>query len=247
MSDFVVTMSEIMRTQIQSLDTIAHNSSNINTPGYKSQRTVLSGTNFNQLITGDGAVERGIAEGTRGQLNTETKVNLVSGNLDVTQNPLDIAVMGDGWFAIERDGKLALTRNGRFQINGDGQLTTQGGFVVQGVNGPIEVVNNDFDVQKNGEILKEGEYLNAFKIYQVSESANLLSLGGGLYAFSDKPETLEQIENANVIQGAIETSNVDSAADMVRLMETTRHVESLQRAIISYDGMMDTAISELGK
>ncbi len=231
-SDFIMSISAIMRAEIETLDSIAQNSANTNTPGFKSQRSVLSSETFSALLQSGQNISSDVKS-----------FDASPGKLDVTENPLNLAIVGEGWFLVDSGNEEVLTRNGLFKLDDNGNLVIQQGFPVLGENGRIFLESDNFVVERNGDLLSDGVVIDRLAIYQIDGHA-IESIGNGLYRPTGPVQLMEQ---ANILQGALETSNVDTAADMVRLVETTRHIESLQRAIISYDQMIESAISDLGQ
>lgn len=231
MSDVIMALSEVMRAEINSLNVIANNTANINTVGYRSERAVLNGEKFIKQISGNS--EELLAR----------SVELKNGSLSITTRPTDLAIQGNGWFVINtKDGK-AITRNGHFTINNDNMLVTKEGHFVQSSKGDIEISSRDFRVLSDGSIMEGGGVSDALMIVAV-DTKNLDSLGNGLYRLG----TADVVDSkAVLVQGALENSNVDTANDMVRLMEATRHVETLQRAMSAYDQLLNTGINQLGK
>ncbi len=229
MTDFIVGLSQVMRAEVDSLNAIAQNSSNINTAGYKSIRSAAAGTKFSNALQASDSIT--------------TKVNAARGQVNITDRPLDLAIIGDGWFGIQHNNGIALTKNGNFKLNAQNVLTTLSGEPVLGANGPITLPTDSVSIDPSGELITNTGEKFKLAIYDIDDSA-LDSIGGGLYTTSNP--TLKE-KNIKILQGALEASNVDSASDMVRMMETTRHIESMQRAINTYNELLNTGINQIGK
>ena len=231
MGDFIINLSKIMRAEVDALNSIAQNSANVNTAGYKSIRSSTMDTSFATSLNG-------------GTIPTvSTKVNVEHGKVNITDRSLDFAIMGDGWFGVQHKGGVKLTRNGNFKLNSENILTTQGGDPVLSSTGVIVLSSDSIQVDSNGMLATaEGEQFQ-LAIYKTG-SAGVSPAGDSLYS----SKTLHLAESSfRVLQGALENSNVDSAADMVRLMEVTRHIESMQRAINTYNELLTAGINEIGK
>ena len=233
MSDFVMALSEVMRAEIATLDSIAQNSANVNTPGYKSQRNVLNAAGFNMLLNLD----------NQNSLTENSIVNSKSGSLNVTENPFHIAIVGDGWFGVSVGEDQFFTRNGQLKLNDQMQIVMENGGVLLGENGPIVTDGAAFGVNSRGEVIINGETVDRIASFELVNERMIRSEGNGLYRYEG---VADETNSSTFLQGALETSNVDSGSDMVRLMEVTRHIESLQRAILSYDSIIDAAINDLG-
>ncbi len=232
MSNLIINLSQTMRAEVDSLNAIAQNSANINTAGYKSVRSSVVDTQFvNALQRTDSAN------------NVTTRVNTSRGQINATDRALDFAIIGDGWFGVLHNEKLALTRNGSFKLNDDNVLTTLAGDPVLGVDGLITLSSNDVSLDPNGTLLTAAGEKIQLAIYNDGDKG-VSPIGDGLYSGS---HAILTADNAKIIQGAIEQSNVDSAADMVRMMETTRHIESMQRALNTYNELLNSGINQIGK
>lgn len=232
MSDFMTNFSAIMRAEIDMLDSVAQNAANTNTTGYRSERSALASTGFADSIRPE-----------NGSLSVKS-VSEENGSLKVTQRNFDFAIMGQGWFSIEHEDGMRMTRNGSFSVNKDGVLVNGQGLSVMGESGQITEVYSNTEVRADGAILNDGEVVDHLAIVIATQNAHISAMGDGLYLADG---VVEKATDYKIIQGALESSNVDTAADMVRLMTVTRHIESLQRAMSSYDDLMNTGINQIGK
>ncbi|WP_244244165.1 flagellar hook-basal body protein [Marilutibacter alkalisoli] len=201
------------------LATISHNVANLNTPGYRGVRAVPS---FDAQL--------------------QTVTTQADGALSQTARPLDLSLRGNGFFVVERDGTLLLVRSGAFRIDHEGQLVTASGDRVQGASGAIEMTSADVRVDANGDIWQGLQRVDQLQLVTAADPALLRPMDGGAYRYEGAlaPWT------GTVVQGALERANVDTAEETIRLMETTRHAESVQRAISIYDKAMDIGINRLG-
>jgi flagellar basal-body rod protein FlgG len=178
------------------------------------------------------------------------------GTLRTTGQGLDLAILGDGWFEVATDGGPAYTRKGNFRLDAGGRLVTQEGLPVMGTGGEIllprgaaviDAAGRVFDGQAAlGSGVREGAPVGQIKVVQFERASAMQPLGNGLYAPAG--EALPVREGAvQLQQGALENANVSQLQEMVRLMETVRHFESLQRVTVGYDEMLTTSIRKLGE
>jgi flagellar basal-body rod protein FlgF len=221
MPDTLQAIGRSLSTDVQTLATISHNVANLNTPGFRGIRAVP---------------EFGA------QVDLHTRIDQQDGALAQTERPFDLALRGPGFFVVERDGRALLTRSGAFRVDASGLLVTARGEHVLGSNGPIAVSGNALRVDARGELWDGSRSLGQLRIVTVADAAGLHPAGDGAYAYDGQ----ETEWTGAVMQGAIERANVDAAAETVRLMELTRHAESVQRAISIYDKAMDVGINHLG-
>ena len=222
MPDTLQAISRSLGTDMQTLTTVSQNVANLNTPGYRGVRAVPDFAATSGLRTGIDTGEAGLAQ---------------------TARPLDLALRGDGFFAIQRDGKVLLTRNGALRVSADGALVTSTGDVVLGTAGALSLPAGDIRVDGHGELWAGTQSLGQLQIVGVTEPARLQPMGDGAYAYDGAAREW----HGAVVQGALERSNVDAASETIRLMEATRHAESVQHVLSLYDKVMDTGINHIGE
>ncbi len=224
MSDVIHSVARALSADVQGINTVSHNVANLNTPGFQGVRALP---------------DFGAAAGL--QRPDGRAVELADGPLKQTQRPLDLALRGDGFFVIERDGQTLLTRSGRFMRDADGRLTTAQGDRVLADTGALTLPEGQVRVERDGQVLVDGKLLATLSIVDVAEPLRLQPVDGG-YRY----EGAMRSWNGSLQQGAIEQSNVDAAAETLRLVELTRHAESVQRVISIYDRTLETGINRLG-
>ena len=154
-----------------------------------------------------------------------------------------MALEGPGFFVIDTPQGEALSRRGDFRLDSEGRLVNHDGLPVLGRAGGI-VLEGTPQISADGTLRVAGETVAQLRVAQVAPDSQLVSLGNDLYR---APQLPEGDDAARVRQGFLETSNVDSVQEMVRLIETMRHFEAVQRFVTGYDSMVGKAISELGK
>jgi flagellar basal-body rod protein FlgG len=171
------------------------------------------------------------------------------GNMINTQNPLDVAIMGDGFFQIaQQDGTIAYTRDGSFKLSATGQLVTSTGFLLQP---EIVIPNNAASVSigRDGAVSVElvggggQQVLGQIQISRFVNPSGLKPLGNNLMASSASsgaPQLLQPgVNGAGVLnQGSLEASNVNVVEEMVNMIETQRAYEINSKTISSVDGML---------
>lgn len=223
MTDTLQAISQALSNDVRTLTTISHNVANISTPGYRGVRAVP------QFDTAAGLREVTV---------------LRDGGLAQTARPLDLALQGSGFFTVERGGQVLLVRAGAFRADRDGWLVTAAGDRVLGTAGPIAMpAAGDVRVDGDGSLWQGAQALGQLQLVTVADAAQLRPAGAGAFAFEGALVPAQ----VQVVQGALERSNVEPADEMLRLMETTRHAESVQRAMSIYDKAMDVGINKLGE
>lgn len=159
-----------------------------------------------------------------------------------TDRSLDLALRGPGFLMVERDGQPFLTRAGQFRIDSEGQMVNAAGDRVLGQGGPVQLPGADVRIDAHGAIWEGDRAVAHLNIVAVAEPGRLRPANGGYFYDGEFTQW-----RGSVVQGSIERSNVDVAEETIRMMETTRHAESVQRAISIYDKAMDTGINRLGE
>ncbi|MBK8872053.1 MAG: flagellar basal-body rod protein FlgF [Elusimicrobia bacterium] len=223
-------MSALMAKQ----DVQANNLANVNTHGFKKDRVIFD--EFQEVLRGQ-------------QMSTpiaRTSIDPKPGTLSRTDNTLDLAIQGDGFFAVETPQGTRYTRNGGFQWNDKGQMVDSAGRVVLGTGGPIvsRPEGGAIGVGANGTVTMGGEVIGQLNVVEFGEKARLKKVGESLFEVSGgdaKPA------HGQVIQGFLEGSSVNSVQEMADMISTLRLFEANQRSIKYQDEALGKAISELGR
>jgi flagellar basal-body rod protein FlgG len=236
------------------MDVIANNLANVGTNGFKRSRAVFEDLLY-QTLRQPGAqssqqtqLPSGLQLGT-GVRPVTTERIFTQGNLQQTGNSKDVAVQGQGFFQVLRpDGSTAYTRDGSFQTDFEGQLVTSSGYYVQpaiaippnsqsitvGRDGTISVTTPESTVPVQVGTLQLATFINP---------AGLQSVGENLYietASSGTPNvTNPGADGAGVlVQGYVETSNVNVVEELVNMIQTQRAYEINSKSVQTSDQML---------
>lgn len=226
------------------LEVISNNLANINTPGYKkdamSFESLLAGPvnppSVPQNTTADPIMQK-----------ENVYIDFASGPTNQSGNPLDLALNGDGFFAVTTPEGTAYTRQGNFRTSADGTLTTVDGYPVQGAGGAaVRVQGSRVEIDSKGVITVDGEQAGALAVVDFAKPYTLTKVGSALFvpAANQAPP---QAGTAQVQQGYIEGSNVESISEMVQMIETNRYFEACSKVIRGFDDMATKAANELGR
>ncbi|MCL1929098.1 MAG: flagellar hook-basal body protein, partial [Treponema sp.] len=277
----IYTAASGMRAQQWRLDSVANNLSNVNTDSYKREQAVFK-ANPQMLIrrmsddgvyrhpfgSGDSAPIIGML-GTGVELN-ELYVDFSQGAFKETENDYDLALDGKGFLVVSTPYGDRFTRNGGFMRGKEGFLETKEGFPVLGQNGPIRVQENNFKVDKEGNVWINAEYaddpdtmismqhnewgqvvlLDTLRIVGFEYERYLKKQGSSLYRdneFSGPPIELDITMRPKVHQGFNEAANVDPVIEMVQMIEVNRSYEANQKVIQTHDTMLGTLIGQYAK
>lgn len=224
------------------LDVIANNLSNLNTTGFKGQALM-----FEEYLMP-------LAEGTSGDGETDSVSyvldysalrNFSAGSMIRTGNPLDVAIQGKGWLAVETPGGERYTRDGSLAVNSAGELVTKSGMKVMGADGPIEIPPNEtgLTIAADGTISTNGGVKGRIKVVTFADETKLENEGENLF----KGENPQISETPNVRQEMIERSNVRALTEVSRMIEVTRAYQSVSTMISEQSELQRTAIEQLGQ
>jgi flagellar basal-body rod protein FlgF len=237
-----------LRAQSEALEVVAHNLANLNTTGFRGEQTT-----FQSLVATAGPTVPNIlnlATNNFGVLEG-AHLDMASGNLETTGNPLDVGIEGTGLFAIQTARGTRYTRNGSFQVSSAGQLVTAAGDLVLSnpalkEKGAISVPAGIVSIASDGTISVNGAVAGSIALVDFAPGTPLTSEGGSLLAApegSSKPALESQLK-----QGALESSNVNSIGSVATLIGVEREAGMLQRAMSLFDSEFNQiASTQLGK
>lgn len=233
-----------MNLQLNRQDAIANNLANINTAGYKRDEAIGSSFRERLVTARDHRGEEIIGAASLGVNLDRFYVDHTTGKYNPTENPLDLAISGEGYFLVETERGQHLTRNGEFSMDRDGYLVTAEGGRVLGRNGPIPLRGDEVLFLGDGTVLVDGGPVNRIMIVRPVDPDSLMKEGHNRFLFNGE---WEEIPDSSIIQGMVEESNVSPIAEMVTMIEVTRAYESNQKVIHVYDEVMRKAANELGR
>lgn len=208
----------------------AHNAANALTPGFKRQYEAVSVAG----VHGGGATPA-----------MQTLYDMRPAALMSTGAPLDLAIEGEGYFEVQRDGRSMLTRVGRFAADAEGRLVNEAGWALQGTGGDLMVTGPAPRIDASGTVFENERVVAQVRVMVLPEGVAPRAAGGALWE-ADTARPASSGEAGRVRQGYLERSNVNAAAEMVRVLETVRHFESGQRALLALDDMNDKLLRSLG-
>ena len=250
-----------MNAQQNRLDAISNNLANVDTAAYK--RDVSVSKSFPELLirrtnadgvykTPFGCSDAAPVIGKLG-LGVETNENYTDfeqGSFRATSSNTDMALSGKGFFVVQTPDGERYTRNGNFLIGKEGILETKEGYPVLGENGVIRVADDMYKVSDDGMIYdsEDNEIIDRFKIVRFDNERYLKKIGSSLYIDNDisgPAHIAEGEERPLMMQGYMETSNVNVVNEMVQMIEVNRAYEADQKTITSQDTMLGTLWHEV--
>ncbi|MEW9123137.1 MAG: flagellar hook-basal body complex protein [Thermotaleaceae bacterium] len=176
------------------------------------------------------------------------EVNYHQGQLLQTDNQLDLALKGNGFFQIDTPDGIAYTRDGSFKLNAGNELVTSEGYVVLDINNqPIRIQGSEVAISERGDVLVQGEWMGQLNIVDIDNLRDLRKQGNNLYKMAPGTEEQGQPFTGQVLQGFLENANVDPVKEMVEMISLFRNYESNQRMIRAYDETLQKVVNEVGK
>lgn len=184
----------------------------------------------------------------RGSKVAEIAVIRDQGALENTGNNLDLAVTGDGYFAINTPQGVRYTRDGNFYRSANGQLVTANNQAVLNTQGrPINIPadTGDITIGSDGTISAGGQNVGQIQLAGFADRGALLKEGNSLY----RPQNGARPQQAggSIQQGFLERSNVNVAKEMVELITNYRSYEADSKALTTQDSLLDKAVNDVGR
>ena len=231
------------------MDVVANNVANINTTGFKADRSL-----FQEYLM-PVAHEDNFVGGDRRLSFVQDRAtfhDFASGPSEQTKNPLDVAIAGTGFLVVQTPAGERYTRDGALQINNQGQLVTAGGNPVLGNSGPIvfQPTDKQVSVASDGNVtVLEGtsridSVRGKLRVVSFAQAQNLQKEGSNLYSAGQgnaaQPNTTSKLR-----QGFVEKSNVNSVLEMSRMIEVTRTYTQISNLLQQQSDLHKTAIDKL--
>lgn len=190
--------------------------------------------------------------GARSIAQPQSVADMRPGTLRATRRSLDVALTGPGFFEVLTPNGPAYTRHGEFQIDSMGRLVTVHGDVVMGESGEIVLTSQTPNISAHGQIEIDGKPVGQLKVVAFERPEHLIHQGNGRYVPSAEAsrttQTVADLNGAQAIrQGYLENANVNAMHDMLELMQSMRHMETMQKVTQYADDMLGTAIRRLGE
>ncbi len=234
MIEGLVNASTSMNDKIRNIEIIANNLANLDTTGFKREIP------FAEYLTNEE------------YQNVKNLTDFSEGEFIETDNPLDLAISGNAFFAIQTDQGIEITKNGQFSKDGEGYLITQDGNRVLGEKGYINLddslvsENGDLTITKDGEI-KSGEFLlDNLKIINVENPKLLVRTENERFTYPDQDYQVAAKSDFSIHQGYVEGSNTNPILEMQAMIQLQKDFEASQKMINSLDTMLSET-QEIGQ
>jgi flagellar basal-body rod protein FlgF len=241
--------AEGANAQSSRLDVIANNLANVDTVGFKRELACFQARYAEAIDKGLAIPGSGNKEDVGGGvLFRQTKTDFSPGAVKQTKNPSNVAIMGDGFFAVKKGDETLLTRAGNFEINSRGELVTPQGYSVLDESGGPVVINPEikhWDISETGALLQPGNTQN-LAIVKPAANESLVKYGDNLYRSTTRPEPVLPTER-RVASGCLELSAVSPTLEMTAMIEASRYFEANVNMMKSQDQMLGSLINRVLK
>lgn len=222
------------------MDIVSNNMVNMNTSGFKQDDAIFASyltqtknaEGFGQVpvyFTQDFGMYKDFREGV----------------IQHTGNTFDLALQGDAFFAVETPEGERYTRKGQFQLNADGMLVTSEGYAVMSENNEpffIAPGEKEISITESGDVYTENGVIGTIKTVSFENNQKLLKVADTMFENTDG-NMMQPADNAKVIQGAVEKSNVDPIVEMTKMIKLQRSYEMVQSMIDEEHERLSNTIS----
>lgn len=203
------------------LSAIANNLANVSTVAFKSENLL-----FTEHLTKAGKGKEISFVRSAGSIRDRSM-----GQLSDTTNPLDLAIQGSGYFAVETPFGTRYTRNGHFQLNELRQIVTSEGHALLSDNErPITLQADDREItiSRSGQISSESGKAGKIQLHRFADENALIRMANGLYSSPIPPEIAK---NSEMLQGKLEQSNVEPISEVTKMINLVRSYEAASKLI----------------
>jgi flagellar basal-body rod protein FlgF len=225
--------AEILSRAERRAELAGQNITNASTPGYRRR------IGFEQALAAG-------APGIASAADRGDATDFTAGQLGTTGSQTDLAIAGDGFFAVRGDTEVLYTRQGQFRRDDQGRLVSADGLALQTLEGGDLVIGDgDFQVSADGVVTRGGEAIGRIALYDFGDRSALAAQRAGAFA-AGTAEPL-RVEQPAIRQGMLEGSNVSMGDEMVAMMEAVRRAETGQRLVNTWDDLMGRALNLFGQ
>jgi flagellar basal-body rod protein FlgG len=236
------------------LQIVSNNLANASTTGFKKDRAVFEDLIYQNVrqpgaqATQDTTLPSGMMLGTGVRVAASQKMHM-QGNIIQTENSLDIAIQGDGFFQILRpNGDIAYTRDGSFQIDEQGRVVTSDGYLLEpaitlpeqtlsvtiGHDGTVSALEPGNTAPTNVGSIETSSFVNPAGLMPIGDNQFLETVSSGAPITGIPGEE----NRGNLLQGSLESSNVNTVEELVNLIETQRTFEINSKSLSTADQML---------
>ncbi|MEA2083141.1 MAG: flagellar basal-body rod protein FlgF [Thermodesulfobacteriota bacterium] len=227
---------ETLLAQERRMNQVSNNLANVDTNGFKKENVTF----WEMLYT---------ASDQRQRVGKAMKVitDYAQGTMELTGNPLDLAINGKGFFKVMTPLGIRYTRAGNFFRNDQSQLVTPDGHLVMGQGGEITIQGDEVGIDRYGRISVDGEEMGQLSVVTFTDPDVLQKEGENNFRLVDERAQELTPEFLQVRQGYLEASNVSTVVEMTAMIDLHRAYEAQQKSVHAIDSLDDKAVNSVGK
>jgi flagellar basal-body rod protein FlgF len=213
-----------MRARQRTLEVQANNIANASTTGFKAEKVFYN--TFEAEKKGNSDKQNLVAG-----VATSAGTDFSGGAVRQTGKNLDISIEGDAFLQIQTPRGVRYTRAGDLNLNANGQLVTKNGDLVVGERGAISVPNGELSIGSDGTLAVDNQVFDKLRLVRFNNPVTALTKEGETLFVATGSENPQENQTSTVIQGSLESSNINSLTEMVAMINNNREFESLQKNI----------------
>lgn len=216
--------------QEKKLAVIANNLANAQTAGFKAMKLIFEALESDAVVPNESLPTTFVAV-------FDSFTDFAHAASVETGNRTDVAIQGDGFFAVNTPEGIRYTRNGQFTLDSEKRLVTSDGFPVMGEGGGLNLDGSEIMIESDGSVFVDRVVAGKLKIVDFKDKRSLQPVGRGFFVNTDPANGETAPERYVVRQGAYEASNVEVVKEMVEMMAALRAYESYSKVIQSVNDM----------
>lgn len=230
---------------------LAHNVSNLQTPGFKQVLNSVQDFQNNPVLYSPGNLLGSRSLATIGEVGLGTvfgpeSIDFTQGGLMTTGHPFDLAIQGEGFFSVQTPDGVRYTRDGRFIRDAQNQLVTVDGYRVLNSGGqPIQIPDGVVSFELDGRIKVNGAEIGQLGLVRFESPEDELERDqGNLFSAAGQPTGEGEVR---IVQGGLEMSNANPTQLMTQLVEVARSYEAAMKMVQNQDELLGKTIASLGR
>jgi len=227
------------RALLHQLDVVANNVANANSVGFRAEKADFSTVLSNATPDRTNFVEV-----------TKVHVREAEGPKFQTDNPMDVAISGEGYFSLQTPAGQIFTRDGRFKVSPFGELQSLEGFGVLDAGGApivLEKGGSDLTIHPDGRVREAGKLVGNIGVFNLPEDQISARYGNTAFTAKTPPNAIALGSSTSMTQGFLEGSNTDPLKELANLITVQRSFDSVSSMIEKADAAMEKSITELAR
>ncbi len=227
------------------LEVLSNNVANIDTVGYKADRSVFQIPDAPDPAFFETPID-GIQSLSPFAPPFASVIDFSQGAIRRTGNPLDVALNGSGFFCVQTPTGVQYTRQGNFGLNDQGVLISPDGYPVLGEGGEITLDEGVVEIDAHGTLFVAGDEIDRLRVADFQDPGTLIKAGNSRFAALDSAVEQDRPPGTSLQQGYLEAANVNAVQAMTEMIETSRAFEAYQKIIQTADEATATSINDVG-